>query len=89
MFQEIIYDLLLGLRVQTSDIEGDQLEILPFSFDSGKISVDSRSLSVVECVSSTVSVRQFDSHAYRRFFLWTPTSLVSVASRLSHRFDSQ
>ena len=56
VFQEIIYDLLLGLRVQTSDIEGDQLELLPFSLDSGEIPVDSGSLSVGGCVSSTVPV---------------------------------
>ena len=56
MFQEIIYDLLLGLRVQTSDIEGDQLELPPFSFDSGEISIDSGSLFVGECVPSTVPV---------------------------------
>ncbi len=56
MFQEIIYDLLLGLRVQTSDIEGDQFELSPFSFDSGEISIDSGSLFVGDCVPSTVSV---------------------------------
>jgi hypothetical protein len=56
VFQEIIYDLLLGLRVQTSDIEGDQFELSPFSFDSGEISIDSGSLFVGDCVPSTVSV---------------------------------
>ena len=56
VFQEIIYDLLLGLRVQTSDIKEDQFELLPFSFDSGEISIDSGSLFVGECVSSTVPV---------------------------------
>ena len=56
MFQEIIYDLLLGLRVQASDIEGDQFELLPFSLDSGEIFIYSRCLFVGDCVSSTVSV---------------------------------
>jgi len=56
VFQEIIYDLLLGLRVQTSDIEGDQFELPPFIFDSGDISIYSGSLFVGECVSSTVPV---------------------------------
>ena len=56
VFQEIIYDLLLGLRVQTSDIKGDQFELPPFSLDSGEISIYSGSLFDCECVSSTVPV---------------------------------
>ena len=35
VFEEIVYDLLFGLLIETSDIEGDQLELLPFSLDSG------------------------------------------------------
>ncbi len=56
MLQEIKDDLLLGLQVQTSDIEGDQFELLPFSLDSGEIFIYSRCLFVGDCVSSTVSV---------------------------------
>ena len=56
VFQEIIYDLLFGLRVQTSDIEGDQFELPPFGLDSGEISIDSRSVSVGESIPSTAPV---------------------------------
>jgi hypothetical protein len=40
MLQEVIYDLLFGLRVQTSDIEGDQFELLPVRSHIGEFSVD-------------------------------------------------
>ena len=56
MFQEIIYDLLFGLRVQTSDIEGDKFELLPLGLDIGEISIDSRFFSVGESIPSTVPV---------------------------------
>ena len=56
MFQEIIYDLLFGLRVQTSDIEGDQFELLPVRSHIGELSVDMSSVSVGECISPAFSV---------------------------------
>jgi hypothetical protein len=46
MLQEITYDLLFGLRVQTSDIKGDQFELLPVRSHIGESSVDMLSLSV-------------------------------------------
>jgi hypothetical protein len=42
MFQMIIsyYDFLFQLGVKTSDIEGDQFELLPFRSHIGELSVD-------------------------------------------------
>ena len=51
MFQEIKYDLLFGLRVQTSDIERDQFELLPVRSHIGESSVDVSFVSVGECIS--------------------------------------
>ena len=56
MLQEIIYDLLFGLRVQTSDIEGDQFELFPVRSHIGESSVDVSSVSVGECISPVLSV---------------------------------
>ena len=56
MLQEIIYDLLFELRVQPSDIEGDQFELLPVRSHIGESSVDVLSVSVGECISSGFSV---------------------------------
>jgi hypothetical protein len=51
MLQEIIYDLLFGLRVQTSDIQGDQFELLPVRSHIGESPVDLSSVPVGECIS--------------------------------------
>ena len=51
MLQEIIYDLLFGLRVQTSDIKGNQFELLPVRSHIGELSVDMSPVSVGECIS--------------------------------------
>ena len=56
VFQEIVNDLLFGLLVETSNVEGDQFELPPFSLDSFEISIYSGSLFLGECVSSTVPV---------------------------------
>ena len=56
MFQEIIYDLLFGVRVQSSNIEGDQFELLPVKSHIGELSVDMSSVSVGECISPAFSV---------------------------------
>jgi hypothetical protein len=56
VFQEIVDDLLFGLRVETSDIEGDEFELLPFGFHFREISLDPRSVFVGECISSVFSV---------------------------------
>ena len=56
VFEEIVDDLLFGLLVQTSDIEGDEFELLPLRFHFREISFDSGSVSIGECISSVLSV---------------------------------
>ena len=46
MFEEIVDDLLFRLLVETSDIEGDESELLPVGFHFREVSVDSRSVFV-------------------------------------------
>ncbi len=46
VFEKIVDDLLFGLLVETSDIEGDQLELLPVRFHFREISFDSGSVSI-------------------------------------------
>jgi hypothetical protein len=54
--QEIVDDLLFGLLVQKSNIEGDESELLSVKFQFREISLDPRSVSVGECISSVISV---------------------------------
>ena len=56
VFKEIVDDLLFGLLVETSDIEGDESELLPVRFHFREISLDSGSVSIGECVPSVLSV---------------------------------
>ena len=56
MFQEIVYDLLFGLLIETSDIEGDEFELLPVGFHFREISFDPRSILVGECIFPVFSV---------------------------------
>ena len=56
MFKKIVDDLLFGLLVQPSDIEGDEFELLPVRFHFREISFDSGSVSIMECISSVLSV---------------------------------
>ena len=51
VFKEIVYDLLFGLLVETSDIEGDESELLPIGFHFREISLNPRSIFVGECIS--------------------------------------
>ena len=46
MLQEIVDDLLFGLGVQTTDIEGDKFELLPFGPCTGSFPVDVSSFSI-------------------------------------------
>ena len=50
ILQEFIDTLLFRLRVQTSDIEGDQFELLPLRSHIGEVSTDVLFVSVGECV---------------------------------------
>ena len=56
MFKEIVDDLLFGLLVQTSDIEGDESELLPVGFHFREISLNPRFIFVRECISPVFSV---------------------------------
>ena len=56
VFQEIVDDLLFGLLVETSDIEGDESELLPIGFHFREISLNPRSVFVGECISPVFSV---------------------------------
>jgi hypothetical protein len=49
--KKIIDNLLFGLRVEASDIEGDQFELLPVGFHLREITSDSRPFFVWRCVS--------------------------------------
>jgi hypothetical protein len=56
VFKEIVDDLLFRLLVETSDIEGDESELLPVGFHFREISLDPRSVFVGECISPVFSV---------------------------------
>jgi hypothetical protein len=56
VFEEIVDDLLFGLLVETSDIEGDESELLPIGFHFREISLNPRSIFVGECISPVFSV---------------------------------
>ncbi len=56
MLQQVIYDLLFGLLVESSDIEGDEFELSPFSFRFCEVSVDMLFVPVGDCILSVFSV---------------------------------
>ena len=56
VFEEIVDDLLFGLLVETSDIKGDESELLPVGFHFREISLNPRSIFVGECISPVFSV---------------------------------
>ena len=56
MLQEIIDDLLFGLLIKSSDIEGDELEFFPFRSHFREIAVDMLSVPVGSIVSPVLSV---------------------------------
>ncbi len=56
VFKEIVDDLLFGLLVETSDIEGDEFELLPIGFHFREISLNPRFIFVGECISPVFSV---------------------------------
>jgi hypothetical protein len=78
MLQEIIYDLLFGLRVQTSDIEGDQFELLPVRSHIGESPVDVSSVPVGECIPPVLSVIGSTPTRFHCFCPGTPDSSVMV-----------
>ena len=56
VFQEIVYDLLFGLLIETSDIKGDEFELLPVRFHFREISLNPRFIFVGECIPPVFSV---------------------------------
>jgi hypothetical protein len=56
VFEKIVDDLLFGLLVETSDIEGDESELLPIGFHFREISLNPRFIFVGECISPVFSV---------------------------------
>ena len=56
VFEKIVDDLLFGLLVETSDIEGDESELLPVGFHFREISLNPRFIFVGECISPVFSV---------------------------------
>jgi hypothetical protein len=56
MLQQVIHDLLFGLLVQSSDIKGNEFELIPFSSHLSEISVDYVSSTIGECILSVFSV---------------------------------
>jgi len=56
LFKDIVDDLLFGLLIETSDIEGDESELLPIGFHFREISLNPRSIFVGECISPVFSV---------------------------------
>ena len=56
VLQEIIDDLLLGLLIKSSDIEGNEFELTPFRSHFREIAVDMLSVPVGSIVSPVLSV---------------------------------
>jgi hypothetical protein len=65
----IVDDLLFLLLYQTSEIEWNELELVPFGFHFREISIYSGSVSVVEGISPVFFSRLFDSHFQAEFCL--------------------
>ena len=61
VLQQVIHDLLLGLLVQSSDIKGNEFELIPFSSHFSEISVDFVPSTIGECVLSVFSVSDLSS----------------------------
>ena len=56
VLQKIVDDLLFGLLIKPSDIEGDELELTPFRSHFCEISVDVLSIPVGSIISPVLSV---------------------------------
>ena len=67
MLQQVIDDLLFGLLVQSSDIEGDEFELIPLSSHFSEIYVDFASSTVGECVLPVFSFTRLISVAVSIF----------------------
>ena len=56
MLQQVIDCLLFGLLVQSSDIKGNEFEVIPLRYHFREISVDLFSVTIGQCISSVFSV---------------------------------
>ena len=63
MLQQVVNDLLFGLLVQSSDIEGNEFELIPLSSHFSKSSVDFVPSTIGKCILSVFSVQYQLSHA--------------------------
>ena len=69
VLQEIIDDLLFGLLIKSSDIEGNEFELFPFRSHLREIAVDMLFVPVKDRTSSVSSVTTLISVAVS-IFLW-------------------
>ena len=69
MLQQVIDDLLFGLLVQSSDIEGNEFELIPVSSHFSEISVNLVSSTIGECTLPVFSVARLFCIA-ASIFLW-------------------
>ena len=69
MLQQVIHYLLFGLLVQSSDIKGDEFELIPIGSHFREISVDFFLGTIGECTLSVFSVSRLSSFAVA-IFLW-------------------
>ena len=56
VLQQVIDDLLFGLLVQSSDIEGNEIELIPLIYHFSEISVNLLSCTIGECILPIFSV---------------------------------
>ncbi len=56
VFQQVIDYLLFVLLVQSSDIKGNEFELIPLRSHFREISVDLLTVTIVKCISSVLSV---------------------------------
>ena len=69
VLQQVIDYLLLGLLVQSSDVEGNEFELIPFRSHLSEISVDLLSDTIGECILPVISVAHLFCIA-ASIFLW-------------------
>ena len=67
VLQQVIDYLLFGLLVQSSDIEGNEFELIPLSSHFSEISVDLLSCTIGECVLPVFSFTRLISVAVSIF----------------------
>ena len=56
MLQQVIDYLLFGLLFQSSDIKGNEFELIPLRSHFREISVDFLTVTIGKCTSSVISV---------------------------------